>query len=58
MDKNKVKSITNITGNLHDGVDQIYENLMDGNLQDISTAIDSMVESLKHLKHNLKIDEI
>lgn len=58
MDKNRVKSITNITGNLHDEVDQVYESLMDGNYDEVSKSIDTMVESLKHLKTNLKTDEI
>tara|TARA_B110000259_G_scaffold187456_1_gene241739 strand:- start:349 stop:525 length:177 start_codon:yes stop_codon:yes gene_type:complete len=58
MDANKVKSINNITGNLHDEVDKIYENLMDEDTADTGKAIDSMVESLKHLKTNLKRDDI
>tara|TARA_R110000782_G_scaffold12246_5_gene36994 strand:+ start:1606 stop:1782 length:177 start_codon:yes stop_codon:yes gene_type:complete len=58
MDANKVKSINNITGNLHDEVDKIYENLMDEDTADTGKAIDSMVESLKHLKTNLKTDDI
>jgi hypothetical protein len=58
MDGNKVKSINNITGNLHDEVDKIYENLMDEDTANTSKSIDSMVESLKHLKTNLKTDDI
>jgi hypothetical protein len=58
MDKNKVKSINNITGSLHDEVNKIYENLMDEDTADTKQSIDSMMESLKHLKHNLKTDDI
>jgi hypothetical protein len=58
MDANKVKSINNITGDLHDEIDKIYENLMDEDTADTKKTIDSMVESLKHLKHNLKTDDI
>ena len=58
MDVNKIKSINNITGNLHDEVDKIYENLMDEDTVDTNKTIDSMVESLKHLKTNLKTDDI
>jgi hypothetical protein len=58
MDANKIKSINSITGSLHDEVDKIYEDLMDESTADTSKSIDSMVESLKHLKHNLKTDDI
>lgn len=54
MDKNKVNSISRITSNLHDETDSIYEALMDNDLKDAGTAIDNMVETLKHLKSNLK----
>lgn len=58
MDKNKVKSISRITSNLHDETDSIYEALMDNDLKDAGTAIDNMVETLKHLKSNLKENEV
>jgi len=58
MDRNKVKSITNITDKLHEETDNIYENLMDENHEKASDSIDIMIESLKHLKTNLKEDEI
>lgn len=58
MDKNRVSSINNITSNLHDETNKIYENLMDGDLKEASKSVDTMMESLKHLKTNLKTDEI
>ena len=58
MDKNRVGSINNITNNLHDETDKIYESLMDEDFNEASKSIDTMVESLKHLKTNLKKDEI
>jgi len=54
MDKNKVKSISRITGNLHDETDKIYEALMDNESKEAEDAINSMMDSLKHLKANLK----
>ena len=58
MDRNKVKSITNIADNLHEEINSIYEALIDNELKDAETAINRMIESLKHLKTNLKEDEI
>lgn len=58
MDKNRVSSINNVTNNLHDETDKIYESLMDEDFDEASKSIDTMVESLKHLKTNLKEDEI
>ncbi len=58
MDKNKVASINNITKNLHDETDKIYENLIDEDIKEASKSVDTMLESLKHLKTNLKTDEI
>lgn len=58
MDKNKVNSINNITKNLHDETNKIYENLMDEDVKEASKSVDNMLESLKHLKTNLKTDEI
>lgn len=58
MDKNKIASINNITGNLHDETNKIYESLIDGDFGEASKSIGIMVESLKHLKTNLKVDEI
>lgn len=58
MDKNKANSITNITEGLHTEVDNIYESLMDEETKEASVSIEKMMESLKHLKTNLKKDEI
>lgn len=58
MDRNRVRSITNITDDLHDKVDKIYEDILDENFKDAEESIDSMNESLKQLKQNLKVDEI
>lgn len=57
MDKNKVNSISRITNSLHDEADKIYEGLMDDDFNEVSKSIDTMVESLKHLKTNLKNNE-
>lgn len=58
MDKNKLKSICNITENLHNETDKVYESLMENDSQGALDAIDVMVESLKHLKTNLQEDDI
>lgn len=58
MDVNKINSISKITNNLHDEIDAIYEGLMDEDFKETSQAIDTVIESLKHLKTNLKEDEI
>ena len=58
MDKNKIRSICNITNNLHDETDKVYESLMDGEVKEASDAIDTMMESLKHLKENLRKDDV
>lgn len=58
MDKNKIRSICNITNNLHDETDKVYESLMDGEVKEASKAIDTMMESLKHLKENLRKDDV
>tara|TARA_R110000851_G_C13050314_1_gene563019 strand:- start:1103 stop:1279 length:177 start_codon:yes stop_codon:yes gene_type:complete len=58
MDKNSAKSINNITGGLHDDIDSIYEDLMDENFKEASKSLDSMMETIKHLKTNMKIYEV
>jgi len=58
MDKNKVNSINSITNGLHDETNKIYESLMDEDFDEASKSIDTMVESLKHLKTNLKDNEV
>ena len=58
MDKNSAKSISRITQNLHDEISKIFEDLMDEDFKNALKSIDSMIESLKHLKTNLKEYEI
>jgi flagellin-specific chaperone FliS len=58
MDKNKVKSISSLSDNLHDEVNKIYEALMDNEFKEANDSIDIMMESLKHLKTSLKEDEV
>lgn len=58
MDKNSAKSISRITETLHEDTDQIFESLMDEEFTEASKSIDSMIESLKHLKTNLKNYEV
>lgn len=58
MDKNSAKSINNITRNLHDEVDTIYESLMDEDFKEATKALDAMAETIKHLKTNLKKYEV
>ena len=58
MDKNSAKSITKITESLHEEANQIFESLMEEEFAEASKNIDSMMESLKHLKTNLKEYEV
>jgi len=58
MDKNSAKSINTITTNLHDDVDKLFEDLMDEDFASAGKALDSMMESIKHLKTNIKTYEI
>lgn len=58
MDRNSANSISKITEKLHEDTDNIYEALMDEDHEEASKLLDSMAESIKHLKTNLKEDEI
>jgi len=58
MDRIKAKSISKITENLHDETNKIYEALMDSEFKEAEESIDGMIESLKHLKTNMKQNEV
>jgi len=58
MDRIKAKSISKITEGLHDEATKIYEALMDSEFKEAEESIDSMIESLKHLKTNMKQNEV
>jgi|GEM_PF-4301658 len=58
MDKNRIKSIKAITDDLHDKTDDIFDDIMGEDFHSASKSILKMEESLKHLKQNLKVDEI
>lgn len=53
MENSKVRSITNISNKLHDKVDEIYEGLMDEDVDETVRAIESIRVDLKDLKDNL-----
>lgn len=56
MDKNSANSITAIANSLHDETNSIFESLMDEDFEGASKSVDSMIESLKHIKTNLKYE--
>lgn len=58
MDKNRIKSIKNITNDLHNKLDDIFEDIMSEDFDTAAKSVSVMEEQLKHLKQNLKIDEI
>lgn len=58
MDENSAKSISNITQSLHTEIDKVYEDLMDEDFENALKSIDSAIESLKHIKTNLKEYEV
>lgn len=58
MDKNRATSIKNIVDSLHRDTDKIYIAILEEDFKGASKNLADMEEALKHLKQNLKIDEI
>lgn len=58
MDKNRLNSITKVMEDLHDRVNDIYESILEENFDKAMESVTKMENSIKHLKQNLKVDEI
>tara|TARA_R100000541_G_scaffold57994_1_gene68624 strand:+ start:1027 stop:1203 length:177 start_codon:yes stop_codon:yes gene_type:complete len=58
MDKNRLNSITKVMEDLHDRVNDIYESILEENFDKATESVTKMEISIKHLKQNLKVDEI
>lgn len=58
MDRNKIKQVDNMMEVLHGNIDGIHSNIMRENFSRANELVTEMEESLKHLKQNLKVDEI
>jgi len=57
--KSKEDTLFQMTSDIHDEIDSIYEDAVDGNNKEASKKIIKAVESLKHLKSSLvEKDEI
>lgn len=53
MEDNKAKSIINISNELHDKVDDIYEGLMEEDEESTINSIESLRVDLKDLKDSI-----
>ena len=58
MDKNRLNSITKVMEDLHDRVNDIYESILEEKFDKATDLVNKMEISIKHLKQNLKVDEI
>lgn len=58
MDKNRLNSITKVMEDLHDRVNDIYESILEEDFDKATESVTKMEISIKHLKQNLKVDEI
>lgn len=58
MDKNRINSIENIVDELHSKTNGIHMAILQENFEGANELVTDMEESLKHLKQNLKIDDI
>lgn len=54
MEEKKIKIIINLTNDLHDSVDEIYESLMDNEKKEAIGNIEEFITKLRALKENLK----
>lgn len=57
MVNKKAKIISSLTGELHDDITNIYEYLMDEEINEGITLIDKTIAKLRHLKSNVTIKE-
>ncbi len=57
-DKNKIKQVDTIMEGLHGKLDGVHSNIMRENFSRANELVTEMEEELKHLKQNLKVDEI
>lgn len=58
MNETQLRSINSITNELHDDVANIGEEVIDREIPKAISLIDSLIGKLKHLKFNLRRDEI
>lgn len=58
MDRNKRKQVDNIMERLHGKLDGVHSNIMRENFGRANELVIEMEEEFKHLKQNLKVDEI
>lgn len=58
MTETQLKSVNAITNDYHDDVANIGEEIIDREYKRAITIIDSLIGKLKHLKINLRKDEI
>jgi hypothetical protein len=49
-----INNITNVTDELHDDVNELWEELVDKNYKDVEVIIAKTITKLKHIKSNLK----
>lgn len=58
MDGKKLEGINAIIGEFYDDISSLSEELVDDNLKEADVIIDNLIKKLKHLKTNIKDDEI
>lgn len=58
MDRNRATNIENIVDDLHAKTNGIHMAILQENFEGATEMVTEMEESLKHLKQNLKVDEI
>jgi hypothetical protein len=54
----RVKAISKLTEELHENVASIYEDLVDEEYTSAEATVEETIERLKHLKINIRKDEI
>lgn len=58
MDRNRATHIETVVDDLHEKTNGIHIAILQENFETAKNILTEMEESLKHLKENLKVDEI
>lgn len=58
MDENKLKQIDNIVSDFYEGMGEVHEAILEEDLDKALSKVNELEDSLKHLKQNLKVDEV
>lgn len=58
MDKNRNKQIENVVSKFYEDMGEVHELILEEKFDEATKKVNELEASLKHLKQNLKVDEI